>query len=92
MPLSATILRRSTHRHLCRNGGLSSACFLFYRRLPCRSGGHSKTRLALLPERRPQQIFFYRPLHRALAILFWGAVTYITPILLLPVEETMSIF
>ena len=36
--------------------------------------------------------FFYRPLHRALAILFWGAVTYITPILLLPVEETMSIF
>jgi len=36
--------------------------------------------------------FFYRPVHRSLVILLWGAATYIGPYLILPVEETMSVF
>lgn len=36
--------------------------------------------------------FFYRPLTRSLQILVWGILTYTIPILILPVEETMSVF
>lgn len=36
--------------------------------------------------------FFYKPVARATLILLWGFFTYVIPILLLPTEETMSVF
>ena len=36
--------------------------------------------------------FFYKPVARAVIILAWGFFTYVIPILLLPTEETMSMF
>ena len=36
--------------------------------------------------------FFYVPRLRALVILAWGAATYVGPYMILPVEETMSVF